>query len=176
MAWDAHSMTSPFPEAPMLRFRLAALALALPAPLLHAPPALAQPAEMHPAQLMTHAGELFGQGQRDDATFWFYLGQLRYRAYLSANPGLDPSGEPAVFASLLDGLGPQINGWAFGDIPQLAATIDRVLAYDAQNHDPTLPAPVVAEIRTGLEEMRDTILAQEAEIRATRELNGLENR
>jgi len=29
---------------------------------------------------------LWEAGRRDDAVFFFYLGQLRYRAYLSANP------------------------------------------------------------------------------------------
>jgi hypothetical protein len=71
---------------------------------------------------------LFGSGaagKRDEAVFWFYAGQLRYRVYLLVNKDkLEPSGDPAVFASLSEEIGRPLNEYAFGDIPQLAKTID----------------------------------------------------
>ena len=69
---------------------------------------------------------LWESGRRDDAVFFFYLGQLRYRAYLSANPNGDPSGGRALFDALMSTMGPPINQYAFGDIQTLVATIDRV--------------------------------------------------
>ncbi len=49
----------------------------------------------------------------------FNAGQLRFRAYLAANPSVDPSGAPALFSAIMETLGPPINGYAFGDIPAL---------------------------------------------------------
>ena len=55
----------------------------------------------HPAAYYILAAKLFAGGKKDDAVFWFYLGQLRYRFHLAANPELDPPGDPALFASRL---------------------------------------------------------------------------
>lgn len=138
--------------------------------------AQAQPAATaHPAEMMQYAAEVFPQ-DREEGVFWFYLGQLRYRAFLSANPDLEPSGDPAAFSALMATLGPPINEWAFGDIDGLAATIDRVLAFDAAHPDPALPSAVVEATRAGLAQMRAQVLAQAGEIRAQREANGLANR
>src|SRR5215510_15118295 len=82
----------------------------------------------HPAVYYVLARKLFETGQRDEATFWYYAGQLRYRFYLKATPGLDPSGDPALFGSLSEVIGQPINEWAFGDLDALRATLDRVLA------------------------------------------------
>ena len=49
---------------------------------------------------------------------------------------LRPDADPALFASLSEVVGRPINEYAFGDIPALAATIDRVLAWHAANDDP----------------------------------------
>ena len=71
------------------------------------------------------AEKLFAAGKKDEAVFWFYAGQLRYRVYLLVNKDkLEPSGDPAVFASLSEEIGRPLNEYAFGDIPQLAKTID----------------------------------------------------
>jgi hypothetical protein len=84
----------------------------------------------HPAAYYILAGKLFSGGRQDEAVFWFYAGQLRYRFHLSANPGLPPSGDPALFASLSQVIGQPLNEYAFGDLEQLTATIDKVLAWD----------------------------------------------
>jgi hypothetical protein len=78
--------------------------------------------------LFLHPGrEAIRSRQKDEAVFWFYAGQLRYRVYLLANKDkLKPSGDPALFASLSEEIGRPLNEYAFGDIPQLAKTIDAV--------------------------------------------------
>ena len=157
---------------PGLRLCLTA-ALGLSAPLAaHATPA----ATAHPAEMMQYAAQVFEQGGRQEAVFWFYLGQLRYRALLTANPGLDPTGDPAVFSALMATLGPPINEWAFGDLDALVATLDQVLAFDRQNPDPSLPTTVVEEIRAGLQGIRAQVIAEADQIRAQRSANGLGNR
>ena len=106
------------------------------------------------------------------------MGQLRYRFHLAVTKGLDPSGDPAVFASLSEMVGRPLNEYAFGDVPKLAATIDRVLAWDAE-HENGFTAKAgneaaLEEIRGGLKEMKETILREQESIKAQRKANGLE--
>jgi hypothetical protein len=136
--------------------------------------------KQHPAAYYVLAGKLFEAGQKDEAVFWFYAGQLRYRFHLAANPTLPRSGDPALFASLSDVVGAPINGYAFGDIPQLVATIDKVLAWDERTDNAftskTAHAAALKGIRDGLTGMRAQVLSRGDEIRAERTKNGLENR
>jgi hypothetical protein len=131
----------------------------------------------HPAAFFILALKLFEQGKRDDATRWFYIGQIRYRAYLATNPNLNPSGDPALFSSLFHSVGPTINGYAFGDIPQLQKIIDQALDWDAKHPDSFTPKSAKRdEVRDGLVKLRAQIGVQRDEIRANRTKNGLENR
>jgi hypothetical protein len=135
-------------------------------------------AASHPAAYYQLAAHLFQAGQRDEAVFWFYLGQLRYRFHLAAAQHLDPSGDPALFAALSESVGRPLNEYAFADIPTLAATLDRVLAWDFAHPNTFTPKEshqqTLAQIRTGLQELRDTILKDQATIRASRRANGLD--
>ena len=135
----------------------------------------------HPSAFYILAQKLFTAGQKDDAVFWFYAGQLRYRVYLLVNNGkLEPSGDPALFASLSEEVGRSINEYAFGDIPQLAKTIDTVIAWDQSHANALTPRDKYKsqydQIVAGLTQMRDQVLNQADSIRKTRTANGLQNR
>lgn len=130
----------------------------------------------HPAAFYALAKTLFEAGEKDEAVFWFYAGQIRYRAYLMSNPQLKPDGDPAVFASLSEVIGRPINVYAFGDIAGLAKTIDRALVWDAANPDGFAKGPEREKSRSGLSALKAKILSTAGEIRATRTKNGLENR
>jgi hypothetical protein len=179
----------------MIRFRdavAAAVAFALgsiPAAAQRAPAAAADTASQsvpqlienierkHPVTFYVLAKRLFEGEQKDEAVFWFYAGQIRYRAYLKHNPRLDPSGEPALFASLSEVIGRPINEYAFGHLPSLAAAIDRALAWDAAHADPYAPKGAGREeVVNGLRAMKAQVLATAADIRKQRAANGLENR
>jgi hypothetical protein len=181
------SATTPFASAHALGLLTGALlmaALGLGGALAQAP--VRAPAEAagltgkHPAEYYIEAGKLLRDGRRDDAVFVFYLGQLRYRAHLMARPELPPDRDPAVFSSLSAMIGRPLNEYAFGDIPQLARTIDGVLAYDAANPDAFTPpaqfAQVYAGVRDGLEKLKAQVLKDADSIRAARAKNGLPNR
>jgi len=130
----------------------------------------------HPANYYELAAKLFEQGRRDEAVFWFYVGQIRFRSRLKQIPNLKPDGDPALFASLSEVVGTPLNRYAFGDIPKLAETIDRALAWDASHEDPYSPkSPVRDGIRDGLVAMKASMLDKADEIRASRLRNGLEN-
>ena len=136
--------------------------------------------KQHPAAYYVLAGKLFESGQKDEAVFWFYAGQLRYRFHLKANQDLPPSGDAAVFASLSEVLGRPINEYAFGDLEQLVATIDKVLAWDERTANgytsKATHAAAWKAIRDGLGELRSRVGQNGDQIRAQRKQNGLENR
>jgi hypothetical protein len=167
-------------------FALSVIAIAAVSHTLRAEAPVGAPSEVqalggqHPAEYYKRAGELFKAGKKDDAVFVFYLGQLRYRTFLLAKPGGDPTGDPAIFTSLSQVIGKPINQYAFGDIPALARTIDAVLAYDTATPDTFIPAAefakINADVRNGLTAMKTKMLAEAERIKADRVKNGLENR
>ena len=69
----------------------------------------------HPSTYIILAQKLFVQGDKQNAVQWFYVGQIRYRAYLMANPDLDPSSDPALFSSLMSVVGTPLNEYIGGD-------------------------------------------------------------
>jgi hypothetical protein len=132
-------------------------------------------AGQHPAEYYKRAGELLQAGKNEEAVFVFYLGQLRYRTFLLANPKTE---DPTLFATLSQVTGKPIN--QFGDIPALARTIDAVLAYDTANPDtfgsPAGAPAAHASVLDGLTAMKAKMLAEADRIRASRTKTGLENR
>jgi hypothetical protein len=71
------------------------------------------PGKFAPPALYALSNALFQQGQKDDALFWFYLGQLRARS--DANKSTDESAREAV-AVLNSQYGPTINHYAFRNV------------------------------------------------------------
>ena len=135
----------------------------------------------HPSYFYILAEKLFAVGKKDEAVFWYYAGQLRYRVYLLVNKDkLEPSGDPAAFAALSEEIGRPINEYAFGDIPQLAKTIDAVLAWDRSRSNALTPHKKYRsqydQIIAGLTQMRDEVLRKADSIRKTRAANGRGNR
>jgi hypothetical protein len=45
-----------------------------------------------PVNYYMYAGRLWGEGEKNKALFWLYVGQLRFRFLLSTEPHADPSG------------------------------------------------------------------------------------
>lgn len=134
----------------------------------------------NPAAYYLLASKLFAAGKKEEAVFWFYAGQLRYRFYLKATPGLPPSGDPALFASLSETVGRPLNEYAFGGIPRLVKTIDEVLQWDATHENGFTSKSAhpqdYTDIRDGLVKMRGQILKDQENLKRQRTANGLENR
>src|SRR5262249_22979485 len=135
----------------------------------------------HPSYFYILAWKLFAAGKKDEAVFLFYEGPLRYRFYLLVNKDkLDPNGDPALFATFLQENCTTLNKYAFGDIPQLAKTIDAALAWDKSHSNALTPREKhrseYDQITTGLTHMRDEVVRKADSIRKTRAANGLENR
>jgi len=139
-----------------------------------------QATSIHPAGLYILAGKLFSEGQKDDAVFWFYVGQIRYRFHLGANPNLDPSGDPAVFSALQQTVGRRINEYAGGDPDSWARLIKKARQWDHDNPNDTTSKEkyrqIYEEILGGLDQMVAHIEKNKDSIREERAKRGLENR
>ena len=126
----------------------------------------------HPAHFYILAGKLFSANKRDEAVFWFYVGQLRYRIHLDANPKIDPTGDPALFTALSAMTGQPINHYAFGDIPRLAKTIDDVLKWDAEHENKYTSRDEHPQAhkknRDGIRKLQKYIVENEDEIKVRR--------
>lgn len=137
-------------------------------------------AEFHPLAAYILAARLLGADELDEAVFWFYAGQLRYRVLLSCEAAGAHPDEGVLFNAMSESVGRPINEYAFGDVDWLAGMLDEVLAWDVENDSghvsKTDCAGTFAEVRAGLASFRDEIVASADEIRWQRRQNGLENR
>jgi len=136
--------------------------------------------DQHPALYYTLATRLFAAGRRDEAVFWFYAGQLRYRIRLACHPDLAPDVEPALFGALHEEVGSQVNGYAGGDPAAWAAAMQRVLDWDSATRNGFEPkaacAAQIEEQRGGMGELIRHVRENAAEIRRDRAAHGLPNR
>jgi hypothetical protein len=133
----------------------------------------------HPSAYYILAEKLFESGQKDEAVFWFYVGQLRYRFKVSVNPG-PPDGDPALLASLNAVLGEPINQYGFGDLKTLHETLEKVLTWDQNTPNGFTSKEANAkawnETRSGLAKLIEYIDQNGDSIRKQRAANGLPNR
>lgn len=134
----------------------------------------------HPMIYFVLAGKLYDANRREEATFWLYAGQLRYRFRIEALPEAAQAQEKAVFTEMTRQLGGPINIWAFGDTEMLASTVDAVLAWDEKTPNGfTSKADYVEQWQTsrkGLAEFGTYVRENADKIRAERSKKGWENR
>jgi hypothetical protein len=136
--------------------------------------------DQHPSFYYILASRLFAANRKDEAVFWFYAGQLRYRIRLACHPDLPPDTEPALLASLQEEVGRPINEYAGADPDAWAAAIARARDWDAQTrngYEPKAPCQAqIADQRSGMGALIAQIRENKDRIRAERRVNGLPNR
>lgn len=96
---------------------------------------LANPNAFTPPVLYALANTLFQNEEKDQAAFWFYVGQLRAR--VDANLCKDKSARQMV-TQLNNMFGFDINQYTFQDIEKLKVTVDKVVDYvktNPENYD-----------------------------------------
>ena len=86
-----------------------------------------KPENFAPPVLYFLSKVLFDDGQKDEAMFWFYAGQLRGR--IDANICADDSARAAI-GVLNQKFGPPINQYASKDISKLTNTVEHVLVWE----------------------------------------------
>jgi len=135
----------------------------------------------HPVTYYALASHHYKDGKKDEAVFWYYVGQIRYRFHLSAKEDiLKPSGDPAIFSSLSHTLGTPINEYGFGDLDAMLKTIDRAIKWDKEHENKYTSIEIHKkkhkEVLEGLQMLRKMIIDDADKIRKQREENNLPNR
>ena len=133
--------------------------------------------EEHPANYYGYAARLWSEGKRDEAVFWLYAGQLRFRFHLLSNPNLPAGDDAALFGSLQSSIGEPINLYVGGDPKKWMKAIDDVLKWDAKTRNGFTSKrdhkKELEEDRAGLVKMRDYIEKNPDVLRAQREELGI---
>ncbi|SUD90157.1 hypothetical protein [Psychrobacter phenylpyruvicus] len=136
-------------------------------------------ADKHPLNYFILAAKLFNEGSFDEAVKWYYVGQIRFRAYLEANPDLEQSDDPALFYALRYSLGTPINQYAGQNVDNWARLIEEAYKWHSDNPNGFTPKSshkqIYQEIESGMLELRDYVLENKEEIRRQRAENGLNN-
>jgi len=136
--------------------------------------------DQHPSFYYILAQRLFAAGRRDEAVFWFYAGQLRYRIRLTCHPELAPDTEPALFGAMSEEVGRPINEYAAANPDAWANAVERARNWDAETRngfEPKAPcATAIAQQRDGMGQLIAHIRANPDQIRQQRTANGLPNR
>lgn len=96
---------------------------------------LTNPNYYNPPVIYALSKELFARDRKREASYWFYVGQLRAR--YDANLCLDNTAKQGV--SVLNGIyGPDINKYAFENIDSLEVTVNKVISFvrtNGENYD-----------------------------------------
>ncbi|HJR13742.1 MAG TPA: hypothetical protein VJ833_07570 [Rhodanobacteraceae bacterium] len=131
----------------------------------------------NPADYLVYSATLWGNGERDKALFWFYVGELRYRFCLKAMQSGAPACDAALFGSLHQEIGSQINLYAGSNPDNYIAQINKALNWDASNPNgytsKTGYSSDWESTRAGLQELSDYIKTHKAELLAARQQNGV---
>lgn len=90
----------------------------------------------NPSDYYVYASRLLHEGDQEAAAFWYYVGEIRYRFYLAANPNLSPSGSPALFSSLHESVGSVVSKWARANLAAATNQLQRALNWDASTDNP----------------------------------------
>jgi hypothetical protein len=108
-----------------------------------------------PSTYFALATELYRSGQKDDAAFWYYVGQLRYRFLVLAKAkAAEPSDEQAHFWLLSESVGQSIYEKADRRSATLVRALDRALAWDLeQPNGYTSKSAFSAELARARQEM-----------------------
>jgi len=121
------------------------------------------PERFDPLTLLIASHALFQRERKDEAVFWFYAGQLRFRDLVAGN---NDAGQ--ILGIFLMTIGPPINNYAMHDPARLAGTIDAVLEWDRKTpkHPDTPPSSPgsAEENRKGLLAMKAKLIAEKESI------------
>jgi Ankyrin repeats (3 copies) len=85
----------------------------------------------YPSDYYGYAARLTHEGDKEGAAFWYYVGEIRFRFYLAANPKLPEDGAPALFGSLHESIGSVVRDWTRANPEAATKQLQRALEWDA---------------------------------------------
>jgi len=111
----------------------------------------------HPSKIWAEAASYLEAGDMDQATLWFYAGQLRYRVWLDCPEMKAEMQDLIVFSAQFETMEPKINGWAAQNLERFVDIVDAVLAWDDANANTPPLYGTCAESRLDVRRTYDNI-------------------
>ena len=113
----------------------------------------------HPSEQFLGFRENWANGDRELASYLYFVGIIRSFTYLVTNPDLAKSGEPALFSSFVYIGRERIDEWVrnTGNPKDIVSVIDQALSWHAQNDDQLTPKAANKDLH---EQARKGLLAR----------------
>ena len=138
------------------------------------------PLKYHPNYGYKHADELFNAGQQEEAVYWMYQSQLRYRILIDCHKRGPWDTDYDTFVALGQDVQAEQNKWLGGDIQLWVDTLDQVMTGYNRKSDLLFKKNKCEAsekaILEGMDKMRNMLLTEYETMRAQRAEGGLENR
>ncbi|MEA1989931.1 MAG: hypothetical protein U9N57_12110 [Pseudomonadota bacterium] len=135
---------------------------------------------IHPVGFYLLAMKLFKQGEKDEAIFWFYVGSIRYRHFLSSieeNP-FEPENE--LFGKVQFEIGGTVLDYAGGNPIFWAEQIEKANKWDTEHlnffYSKKNNPEVLTEIKLSMQQLQHKLLDEKEDIIKQRIENGAEVR
>ena len=135
---------------------------------------------IHPVGFYLLAIKLFKQDEKDEAIFWFYVGSIRYRYFLSSvqTDPFEPENE--LFGKVQFEIGCTVLDYAGGNPIFWAAQIENANKWDTEHLNFFYPKKnnpgALAEIKLNMQQLQQKLLDEKEDIIRQRIENGAEVR
>ena len=135
---------------------------------------------IHPAGYYVLANRLFHEDYKDEAIFWFYVGSLRFRYYLSSIETHSFHPEVDLFERFQFEIGYVLLDYAGGNPVFWAEQIAKAAAWDDDNDnvffDKRNDPATLLEVRQGMRELHNKLIDEKDDILRQRLENNAEVR
>lgn len=139
----------------------------------------AQLSAQHPAAYFDFAQAVWKKGDKQRAAIMFYVGQIRYRAYLNTLPEIQAVAEEQKYEALKSQLGEDINQYAGRNLDNWIRMLDAAVQWHNDNPSVFLPKEdyrLLYELTLyNFNQLRDYIAKNKKFIREQRAQQGLPN-
>ncbi len=133
----------------------------------------------HPSAYVYLARELWQDDEKDQAVVMYYVGQIRYRAYINTLPTAEAAPEERLYDSLKADIGDELNEYAARNLNNWLALLDKALEWHRDNPNEFMPKEdysLLYELTIyNFNKLRDYIEENKALIRQQRAAKGLVN-
>lgn len=134
----------------------------------------------HPSAYIHLARELFERGKKDEAARMYYVGQIRYRAYINTLSEAEAQTEEEAYEQLKATIGDDINQYAAQDLDNWVQLLDSAVEWHHQHPNEFLPKDkftLLYEITIyNFNKLRDYVADNKEFIRQQRAAQGLPNK
>jgi len=135
---------------------------------------------IHPVGFYLLAKKLFDEGEKDESLFWFYVGSIRYRYFLSSVGESPFHSENELFGQVQFEIGGIILDYAGGDPEQWAKQIEEASQWDTDSlnffYSKKKNPDALLEIKSSMLELQQKLLTEKDDIIRQRIENGAEVR